>query len=354
MISLTTFSDLTSHNTFGLHATARMYIEYDSPEDLKELYHKGLFKSQWIHIGAGSNLLFAVQNYDGAVLHSGIKNIVVADSATPGEIELTLGAGLVLDEVIADFSEQGYYGIENLSGIPGEVGAGAVQNVGAYGVEFADRIVAVHVFDTRTGETVIFDRERCRYGYRESLFKTGSDSGRYIVTHVRISLSRNMEPVLTYGSLSTLAHDTLPSVIRGAVLAIRASKLPDPKEYGSAGSYFKNPVISPEAFDFACKMYGSEIPFHQTSSGLMKVSAAWLIDRTGLKGERCGGAALWHSQPLVIYNAGNATASDVVKLQQIIVERVRERFGITLIPEVQRVINNFSHQPQNNKWESHS
>lgn len=338
MLTVTPSADLTGRNTFRLPMTARSLVDYDVSTDLDLLWRRGIFRQPWFHIGSGSNLLFASRYYDGVILHSAIRVMeIYPDSDDHDTVFVKLGAGLVLDEVIGELVGGGLYGLENLSGIPGEVGAGAVQNVGAYGVEFGDRIISVEVFDTVTGDHIIIPHDECRYGYRESRFKTGSDAGRYIVTYVTVRMTRNPETVLTYGPLSELPSDTSPADIRRHVMAVRAGKLPDIAEYGSAGSYFKNPVVTGQILNAVTLSYGAPVPAHEAGYGLYKISAAWLIDHAGLKGSRCGGAALWPLQPLVIYNMGDATAADVIALEHEITGRVKERFGICLEPEVQRV-----------------
>lgn len=329
--------DLTSYNTFRLPMTAARFIEYDTPADLSYLYDRGIFKKRWMHIGAGSNQLFATPYYDGTVLHRASSLAVHTDCLGNGIVSVTADAGYVLDRLIDLLAGRDIYGIENLSGIPGELGAGAVQNVGAYGVELGDRISLVSVFDTHEGIMKSFSRDECHYGYRVSRFKTGNDAGRYIVTAVTLHLTSKPSPVLTYGPLQELEHDASPAVIRDRVLQIRASKLPSVEDYGSAGSYFKNPVVSEDKFSKASEQSGLTIPYHVTDDGHYKVSAAWLIDHSGLKGSCAGDAALWPGQPLVIYNKGAASAGDIIELEQLIAAGVKSKFGIELNPEVQRI-----------------
>lgn len=337
MITIIDSADMTGRNTFGLRMTADTFVEYTAPDDLAELSRRGVFGGPWLHIGVGSNLLFATERYRGTVLHSAIRSVTSETSELDGDVVLRVGAGVTLDQLAEHTAARGWYGLENLSGIPGEAGAGAVQNVGAYGVELSDRIVSVTVFDTLTGEPATLEAGECGYGYRSSRFKCGPDAGRFIVTEVSLRLTSRCSPVLIYGPLTHLPADATPSAVRAAVLAVRDSKLPDPARHGSAGSYFKNPVVSLDEYEAACSRAGQAIPAHETTDGRRKLSAAWLIDKAGLKGESCGGAALWPGQPLVIYNTGCATSADVIALRDRIVCRVSDVYGITLYPEVQQV-----------------
>lgn len=343
MINISYNVDLRGYTTFGIDARATALVEYDSPDDLTRLFapeppaESPIDDIAWMHIGAGSNMLFCGA-YDGAVLHSRITS--VAERFVDGnKVRLTVGSGVVFDDLIARCVEKGYWGIENLSHIPGEAGAAAVQNVGAYGVEFADVARRVRCYDTVGKRFVDFDVAECDYGYRYSRFK-GSDKGRYIVVEVEIELSLDRDPVLTYAPLNKLVDPTVAEV-REAVIAVRKTKLPEVSEAGSAGSFFKNPVVDLTVVEQIRQATGLEPSCHMVAGPdgreMAKVSAAWLIDKAGLKGSRCGGAGLWPTQPLVIVNEGGATAADVVALEQKIVRTVDGRFGITLEPEVEHV-----------------
>ncbi len=230
-------------------------------------------------------------------------------------------------------------GSENLSLIPGEVGVAAVQNIGAYGVEVKDIISGVVAFDLQERKKVKFTREECRYGYRDSLFKQPEAKGRYVVTSVLFRLTRKHSPRLEYkGVRDALAgQDPLtPQAVRDAIIRIRRQKLPDPEEIGSAGSFFKNPVVSRE--DFARISPDGSAPHFDLPDGLVKVPAAWMIDQCGFKGATEGGAAVYEQQPLVIVNAsGQASPQEVLSLEQRIINGVRERFGVTLHPEVEHI-----------------
>lgn len=328
--------DLTPFTTFGIRAKARLYAEYHSERELEKLSRSSEFlNNEVLHIGAGSNLLF-VNDFDGLVLHSCIRGMVRYDKSSDCVYAIA-GAGETMDDFIRWTIEQGLGGLENLSGIPGEVGAAAVQNVGAYGVEAGDRIFAVECFDTELRRSVRLTREQCRFGYRDSLFKHDG-RGRFIILRVSFLLDHDGKPrSLDYGPLKEFAaahpHASLEEV-RSEIIRIRNSKLPDPKEIGSAGSFFKNPVISEYYFREEVLRRDPEVPSYPAGEHHVKVPAGWLIEHAGLKGARVGGAQVYPHQCLVITNTGDATAADVVELSNMVRTRVREKYGIILHPEV--------------------
>ena len=321
-------------NTFGIPAHARVYAEYTSLEELRALLQT--YKSErLLHIGAGSNLLFT-KDFDGVVLHSRICFARALEEDAEG-VNTEVGAGIVMDDLIAQVADMGLYGLENLSHIPGEVGASAVQNVGAYGVEAKDVIREVHAVAVESGEECVFSNADCRFGYRDSIFKN-EWKGQYIITSVVFHLSKQPQPHLDYGNLrqALAGKEPTPMNIREAVIAIRKQKLPEPEDLGSAGSFFKNPIISSEHFQTILQQEqktAAEIPHFETADGI-KIPAAWLIEQCGWKGKRQGGAQVYEKQPLVIVNTGNATAQDIITLAADITESIAQRFQITLHPEV--------------------
>ena len=288
-----------------------------------------------LHIGAGSNLLFT-KDFDGVVLHSRICFARALEEDAEG-VNIEVGAGIVMDDLIAQVADMGLYGLENLSHIPGEVGASAVQNVGAYGVEAKDVIREVRAVAVESGEECVFSNADCRFGYRDSIFKN-EWKGQYIITSVVFHLSKQPQPRLDYGNLrqALAGKEPTPMNIREAVIAIRKQKLPEPEELGSAGSFFKNPIITHEHFQTILQQEHkteAEIPHFETGDGI-KIPAAWLIEQCGWKGMRQGGAQVYEKQPLVIVNTGNATAQDIITLAADITESIAQRFQITLHPEV--------------------
>ena len=335
--------DLGAHNTFGMKVKAALYIEYDSVDELMSLDYKSL-PQPIFHIGAGSNLLFT-KDFPGTVLHSNIKYIKYVDMGLD-EVLLTVGSGVVFDDFIANVAGNGLWGPENLSLIPGEVGAAAVQNIGAYGVEAKDIISGVVCLDTKDWTKTVFKVGECGYGYRDSRFK--HERGRYIITSVLFRVTRKYSPKLDYGGVRNALEGydlnvLKPTDIREAIIRIRNAKLPDPAEIGSAGSFFKNPVISREHFERILNAEcpqgtHADIPHYDLPDGTVKVPAAWLIDQCGFRGKKLGGAQVYEKQPLVIVNAsGSASPEDVLALENEIIAKVKEKYDIVLHPEVDHI-----------------
>ena len=320
---------LLPYNTFRMDVRARYWAEYGSTDELRDLLRR-FADTPKLFVGQGSNLLFT-KDYEGIVLHSAMAR-ARAVQETEDEVCIEAQSGLVLDQLIEQLCDMGLYGMENLSHIPGETGAAAVQNVGAYGVEAKDVISEVRAMDITSGEPCTFTRADCRYGYRDSIFKQEA-AGRYVITSVTFRLSKKPVYHLDYGHLreAVPAHPT-PSDIRRAVIQIRQSKLPDVGETGSAGSFFKNPVVPQEVFD-ALYARCPSMPFYRQEDGV-KIPAAWLIEQAGCKGLSAGGAGVYERQPLVIVNQGNATPDDVMTLARTVQDKVREFSGIELQREV--------------------
>ena len=351
MIKTEYHKDLTRLNTFGMKVKTRCFIEYDSVADLVDIEFDQLTRPV-LHIGGGSNLLFT-DDFKGTVLHSKIDFIEVLDScdgaAEDGPVLVSVGAGVVFDDFCDWAAKEGLWGVENLSYIPGEVGASAVQNIGAYGVEVKDVIDTVYCYDTVEEEFVKFSVEECGYGYRDSIFKKLEIKGRYIVTHVVFALSREPKPMLDYGHLKdavTFAGDDSlsPAMIRKVIIRIRKEKLPEPSVMGSAGSFFKNPVISAGHFariEAAAKAeHGADfkVPHYDLPDGMVKIPAAWMIEQCGWKGRRSGGAAVYDKQPLVIVNyTGDAYPEEIIGLERRIIDSVKRKFEIELHPEVDHI-----------------
>lgn len=371
MIRLLEKKNLQDMTTFGLPVECGRLVEYDDYlADLPELDREGLLADAFV-IGGGSNLLFASDVSARTFLHPVESR--VEERKTDAGIEVTATAGVCLDDLCSRLASRNLWGTENLSGIPGHIGGAAVQNVGAYGAEFKDVVVSLECYLPAIHDFVTLRKEECRYGYRDSVFKHLPPGERLIVCSATLRLSE--EPVfnLRYQGLVGALGSRLglpenlrdkeeavrkalldsgalsPLLFREAVTAMRDSKLPDPARTGSAGSFFKNPVVGPDEFDHISERW-REIagepqakvamhPLHPEScpraEQRFKLSAAWLIDKAGCKGMTSGGAALWPQQPLVLVNAsGTATAANVVTLERAVIARVRDVFGITLSPEV--------------------
>ncbi len=384
--------DLSRRNTFGMKVSCRLYVEVTEPEDLLSLDFGALPQPLFV-MGGGSNLLFT-GDFPGTVLHLANQGhtVLPGPEADASGLLVRVAAGVVFDDFCAWAAQEGLWGPENLSLIPGEVGASAVQNIGAYGVEAKDIIETVHAFDLQERRFVDIPGADCGYGYRTSLFKTAW-KGRYIITSVTFRLSTVPQPKLDYGGVrkalekriedvgpencatlgtleggarwpgtgqwegrrshgdrrfsgptSSILEDIITSLfIRETIIGIRRTKLPDPEEVGSAGSFFCNPVISREHFErivaTAKEENGPdyEVP-HYDVGDQVKVPAAWMIDQCGFKGMRLGGAQVYPKQPLVIVNAsGDATPDEIVALERRVIDTIKDKYGIELHPEVEHV-----------------
>lgn len=343
---------LLPHNTFHIAAQCRRFVEYASVEELQALISEGRLQGaqsradKLLHIGGGSNLLFT-DDFDGTVLHSAIRGITVQEAGDADAVIVRAGASHVWDDFVAYCTAHGYYGLENLSLIPGEVGASAVQNIGAYGSEAADFIHTVETVELATGRTRTFTADECRYAYRNSIFKQEL-RGQYAVTYVNYRLSRRFSPRTDYGGLARelerrgMAPESLtPQSLRELVIDIRCSKLPDPADVGNAGSFFVNPVVSAEKAQQLLADYPA-MPHYEVSGGV-KIPAGWLIEQCGWKGRRVSKTAadgqvstvgVYPKQALVLVNYGGAVGSDIVRLSDAIRHDVSAHFGIDIHPEV--------------------
>lgn len=323
---------LLSHNTFGIDVSAARFLEYASVEELQQQIAQGAVTTPFLHIGGGSNLLFT-KDYDGLILHSCIEGIEVTEE-DERTVSVRVGAGVVWDDFVAYCVAHGWYGAENLSLIPGEVGAGAVQNIGAYGVEVKDLITAVETVNIQ-GDQRVYSIEECGYAYRNSIFKRPENKSVFI-TYVRFRLSKEEYYTLDYGTirqeLGKYPELTLP-VVRKVIIDIRESKLPDPKVMGNAGSFFMNPIVSKEKL-LALQQEYPQIPYYELSDGQVKIPAGWMIDQCGWKGKSLGPAAVHDKQALVLVNRGGAKGSDIIALSDAVRASVREKFGIDIHPEV--------------------
>ena len=322
---------LADRNTFGMDVRADSLIDWASTDELKNVLHD--IEKPILMIGGGSNLLF-MGDFRGTVLHSTISSIDVIGGDSD-HVHVRVGAGVIWDDFVAWCSINGYWGVENLSAIPGEVGASAVQNIGAYGVEAKDVIDTVQTICLADGSERDFTNAECKYAYRQSIFKNEL-KGQYAVTYVLFTLSKVPQPKLGYGAIAQeverMGGPTLEN-IRKAVIAIRDSKLPDPKVLGNAGSFFMNPVISEYEFNIIRSNY-PDVPSYPAPDGMVKVPAGWLIEKTGWKGRSLGPAAVYEKQALVLVNKGGATGADIKHLADTIIKDVKEKFGITLLTEV--------------------
>lgn len=330
--------DITHLTTFKVPAKAAVYAEYESEKELLALSRTTEFTdNEFLHIGSGSNLLF-LSPFKGIVLHSAIKGIT-AYAKDEETVFVIAGAGELWTDLVDYCIGRGIAGLENMAGIPGEVGASAVQNVGAYGAEAEDFIHSVQCFDVETRKIITLDNKQCRFSYRDSIFKHEA-KGRLIVTKVSYRLRKgNQATNLNYRPLrefaDALGHTPTLRELADEVVRLRDSKLPNPAIIGSAGSFFKNPEVNSYFFKEEIMPRGIDIPVYPASQeGKVKLSGAWLIDNAGLKGYKVGGAEVWQTQPLVIANTGSATGKDVKDLAEHIIKTVKIKYGIELHPEV--------------------
>lgn len=319
---------LLAHNTFGIDARCQRYVEFSTVAEAQAVARE--LKPPYIIIGGGSNLLLT-KDYEGTVVRSAIRGMEQKGTA------LVCGSGEVWDDVVARSLDLGLYGAENLSIIPGEVGASAVQNIGAYGVEAKDLIESVEAVEIGTGDVVVFQNADCAYAYRQSRFKH-EWRDRYLVTHVTYRFASSFAPKLDYGNIrSVLAERNIENPtaqqLREAIIAIRNAKLPDPKVEGNAGSFFMNPIVSRAKYEAIEKQYPG-MPHYTIDVEHEKIPAGWMIDQCGWKGRSLGRAGVHDKQALVLVNRGGATGAEVVKLCETIQKDVKEKFGIDIYPEV--------------------
>lgn len=334
MIHIYENTDLAPRNSFGVSARAERLIEFDAENDLHEIFaDESLRNRPWYVLAGGNNILFT-KDYEGTVICP--RNLGIEVVATDRQrVKVRIGAGVEWDDAVAWSVGQGLWGIENLSLIPGKVGAAPVQNIGAYGTEAKDTIETVEMFCPQTLNTLILDNSHCEFGYRDSIFKRML-RGRMVITAVTLSLSRTPQPHLRYGDVQQRVEElggaTLHN-IREAVCAIRRRKLPDPAVTGNAGSFFKNPVVDAAVAERLRGEY-PDMPLYPAGENKAKLAAGWLIDRAGWKGAKCGRVGVHDRQALVLVNLGGATGSEVMDLAHRIVDSVAEKFGVELSTEV--------------------
>jgi len=331
---------LRQHNTFGIEACASRFVEYNSVEELQEFIcqrKQADDVSPLLHIGGGSNLLF-LNDFQGTVLHSCIQDITVTADEND-YVYVRVGSGITWDDWVQYAVDSHWYGLENLSLIPGEVGASAVQNIGAYGAEAKDVIIFVDTIDLQTGEIRHFTAEECQYAYRHSIFKTEL-RGRYAVTYVHFRLSHSFRPHLEYGGLRAAIvklgiedYNLTAEQLRNIIIDIRREKLPAPAVLGNAGSFFMNPVVPRTTFERISKDY-PDAPHYDVDDDHVKIPAGWMIEQCGWKGRTLGHAGVYEKQALVLVNHGGATGKEISDLCTTIQADVEAKFGICIHPEV--------------------
>lgn len=326
---------LKPYNTFGISVNARYFTEIFTENDLESLLISGLTDQQYLLVlGGGSNILFT-KDFNGLVIKISIPGISACGDGD--DVAVTAGAGVVWNDLVQYCVRNNLAGIENLSLIPGTVGASPIQNIGAYGVELKDVFKSCTAYEITTGKARIFDYKDCRFGYRDSIFKNEL-KGQYIITSVSLKLSRSPKINIQYGAIrEELANRNISSPtiadVSAVVSQIRVSKLPDPSTIGNAGSFFKNPVIEQSEFDPILKEF-PEIVHYPAPMGKVKLAAGWLIEQCGFKGKVNGETGTWKNQALVLVNHGHATGQEVYSFSEQIISAVNARFHVKLEREV--------------------
>ncbi|MBL4593909.1 MAG: UDP-N-acetylmuramate dehydrogenase [Flavobacteriales bacterium] len=324
---------LKPYNTFGIDVSSAKFVEVNNVSDLKKVLINN--SDNILILGGGSNMLFT-QDFGGIVIKNNIKGIDIIEESGV-EVEIKVGAGEVWHEFVMYCIEHNYGGVENLSLIPGNVGASPMQNIGPYGVEVKDLITEVVAFDLRDFSIKTFSNKQCKFGYRSSVFKA-SEKGKYFITSVTFKLNKQAKINTSYGAIENelqrmnISSPTIKDV-SDAVISIRSSKLPDPKEIGNSGSFFKNPIVSEEQKDKILENY-VDAPNYLQPDGSFKMAAGWLIEKCGWKGKRIDNYGVHKNQALVLVNYGGANGTDIFNLSEEIIKSVKETFGIELEREV--------------------
>jgi len=325
---------LKSFNSFGIDVLAKFFVEITEAEQLTQLFAEAQFlEIPRIIIGGGSNMLFT-QDFEGLVIRMNIKGI--AHEINHHDVFVTAGAGEVWNDLVNYCVDAGFGGIENLSLIPGSVGASPIQNIGAYGVELKDVFESCQSFEIASQQIKTFSKADCQFDYRESIFKQALKN-QYIITEVKFKLTKQADINISYGAIAdelTKRGIQQPKIkdVSEVVSAIRVAKLPDPSTIGNAGSFFKNPIISKPEFDKIYAQFPNVV--HFVVGDQMKLAAGWLIEQCGWKGKMVGNTGTWKNQALVLVNHGGATGDEIYKFSEDIISSVHQKFGVRLQREV--------------------
>jgi len=332
---------LAQHTTFKTGGAARFFCIASSEEDVKEAASYAQEHDLRLFVlGGGSNILIGDRGFDGMVLKVELRGKAYAEPSDDTGAVVSAAAGEMWDDFVDETVSKGFYGLENLSAIPGTVGATPIQNIGAYGAEAAHTIVSVRALDTQTMEFVSLSNAECRFSYRDSMFK--HEKGRYIITSVDFRLSRTPTPNLSYSDVTAYfskkgLKDPTPEDVRRAVIDIRWNKLPDWKLWGTAGSFFKNPIVSAETFAELKKKY-PQLPGYPEPDGRVKVSLGWILDKAcNVKGLCVGHVCTYEKQALVLVSKPGGTSEEVVALAQELMKRVKDKTGLDIEGEVEWV-----------------
>lgn len=327
---------LKTYNTFGLESTAKYFVEISTLEELISILKNPDFRdTKKLFLGGGSNILL-LKDFEGIVIKLTFKGIEIIKDSTDYTI-VKAGAGEIWHEFVLYCIEKGLSGIENLSLIPGTVGAAPMQNIGAYGAEIKDTFYELQALNLDTLNIEIFDALKCNFGYRESFFKH-EGKGKYVIVNVSFKLSKTYNANITYGAISQTLEETgitYPTIkdVSNAVIKIRKSKLPDPDEIGNSGSFFKNPEIARPQY-LKLKEKFPTIPGYEIDQNTVKIPAGWLIEQAGWKGKRIGNVGVHEKQALVLVHFGGGKGQEIADLAKSIQESVKEKYGINISPEV--------------------
>ncbi len=322
-------------NTFGINAKAKYFVEINNEEELGELFSSSIFKeNNKIFLGGGSNILFT-KDFGGIVVLNKLKGVNIVEE-DDDHVFVRSAGGEKWHDLVIFAVDHGYWGVENLSLIPGTVGAAPIQNIGAYGVEINDVLFSVEAYETENGSKKTFRNDECNFGYRESIFKNEL-KGKYFISAVTLKLNKKENKNASYKSLADyfkknaiVAH--VPKEVSDAVIAIRKSKLPDPENLGSAGSFFKNVYVGEEKLKELQRKYPDIPSFNENER--IKIPAGWLIEQCGWKGKKIGNVGVYEKQALVLVNHGEATGEEILGLANAIITSVKEKFNLELSPEV--------------------
>ena len=333
--------DLTKLNTFGIKSKAKFFVEINIEQDIQEIFRTEEFKNnKKLFLGGGSNILFT-KDFDGIVMLNKLKGIEIVKEEE-NDIYVRSMGGEYWHDLVIYVVNRGYWGIENLSLVPGTVGASPVQNIGAYGVELKNVLFDVEAYDAQDGEKKIFSKEECEFGYRDSIFKNKL-KGKYFISAITLKLNKkenfniNYKALTEYFKKNNLSVNN-PKDVSDAIIEVRKSKLPDPKDLGSAGSFFKNVYIDEKKVALLKEKYPDMPIFKENLSAgagdLNKIPAGWLVESCGWKGKRIGNVGVYEKQALVLVNHGGATGEEIKNLSDQIIDSVYKKFGLKLTPEV--------------------
>ena len=336
-MKLTENQNLKDYNTFGMEVLARHFLQIENADEVPSVIREYLQEKPFYILGGGSNTLFT-KDFDGYIVHPAFTGIEVMEQ-TDDAVVLRVSAGEPWDNLIQYCIKRQYFGIENLTAIPGLVGSAPVQNIGAYGVEVKDTVLKVEGYVISTGEPFTLSNAECKFAYRNSIFKQELKHD-CLITYVWFQLSRIKHFTLSYQGLAkALEERELPLSLHSVsdcVRKIRDAKLPDPAIVGNGGSFFKNPVIADEQYRDLLVRF-PDLVAYDAPDGQKKLSAGQLIEKADWKGKRVGNAGTWKNQALVLVNYGGATPAEVLNVAETIIKDVKNLFGITLEMEINRI-----------------